>query len=63
MSNEEMNQSLYAFVREWVAKSRLALSGVNVADCMAYDALSVVGRQIVNSLPEPDTPQPEAQHG
>ncbi len=61
MNNEELNQSLYDFVREWVEKSRLALSGVNVADCMAYDALSVVGRQIVNAMPE--TTQPEAQHG
>ena len=53
MSNQEMNQKLYDFVRRWRDSAQLMIGGVNLADCMAYDVLSVVGRQIVNSQPQP----------
>ena len=62
MNNQELNQKLYDVVREWCINARLVMSGVNLADCMAYDALSVMGRQIISAQDETQK-QGEVQNG
>lgn len=60
----ELNQKMYEFVDEWAEGVNLMVSGVSLPDCMAYDALSVLGRQLLNAAEPAAEPQPvpEAAH-
>ena len=55
---KELNEKLYDFVQHWHDGVTLEMSGVSLPDCIEYDVLSVVGRQLVNA---PAAPEAEAQ--
>ena len=44
---QELNVKMYEFARQWAAGADLNMSGVSLADCITYDVLSVLGRQLL----------------
>jgi hypothetical protein len=58
----ELNLKMYDFARRWADGLTLAVSGVSLADCIAYDVLSVIGRQLLEAQePKPSEKPSEAQ--
>lgn len=56
---QALNQKMYEFVKHWADGADLELSGVSLPDCIEYDVLSVIGRQLLEE--QNPTKQPEAQ--
>ncbi len=61
---QNLNQKMYDFVRGWAQGATLTASGVALADCIAYDVLSVLGRQLLEGQEKQgDVPIGEAPIG
>ncbi len=50
---QELNQKLYDFVQRWADGATLLVDGVSLPDCIEYDVLSVIGRQLVEGQEQP----------
>lgn len=53
-SMSELNKKMYDFVQRWAEGANLTMSLVSLPDCMAYDALSVIGRQLLGGPDQPE---------
>lgn len=49
----DLNLKMYDFARRWADGVDLIVSGVALADCIAYDVLSVIGRQLLEGQEPP----------
>ena len=45
---------MYDFARHWGDGADLNVSGVSLPDCLAYDVLSVIGRQLLSGSEQPE---------
>ncbi len=50
---QDLNVKMYQFVKGWAQGATMTASGVALADCIEYDVLSVIGRQLVEGQEQP----------
>jgi len=50
----ELNKRMYDFAQHWGDGADLNVSGVSLPDCLAYDVLSVIGRQLLSGSEQPE---------